>query len=320
MPAKTTEQLREAHSQWLDSADSESPEKFRAALNEVMPRIYKMGYWREMFVEHTQDASDGYVSLPENTDSIVTAIIDNNTVSTRSLWHDYKIYGTNDQDTTILGSFIDDGYAPTYRDIETAYAYQLELQVVYGVKTALPTTAFTVDVRYEGANTGDGYLNFQLSNTTTADTGSGVDISSIKEIVYNNIPDGHTIRVIADPFDDSFDAVTLADISSGSGVVRYRRYRVGGTNSSSSAHMLLKRRWGDVDGPDDLMHVPSHSIIKHALLGKLSEDNADLQRATYHWSVVKELLEDDTDSFRGSAKPNLKVSPGGVGGGIRGMY
>jgi len=320
VPAKTTEQLREAHSQWLDAADSESPEKFRAALNEVMPRIYKMGYWREMFVEHTQDASDGYVSLPENTDSIVAAIIDNNAVPTRSLWHDYKLFGTNDSDTNILHSFIDDGYASTYRDIETSFAYQLELQAIKGVQTSLPTTAFTVDVRYEGSNTGDGYLNFQLSNTTTADTGSGVDISNIKEIVYNNIPDEYTIRVIADPFDDSFDAVTLADLSSGSGVVRYRRYRVGGTDSSSSAHMLLKRRWVDVDGPDDLMHIPSHSIIKHALLGKLSEDTADAKRAMYHWGVVKELLEADTDSFRGAAKPNLHVAPDGVGGGMRGMY
>lgn len=320
MPAKTTEQLRETHSQWLDVADSESPEKFRAALNEIMPRIYKMGYWREMFVEHTQDASDGYVSLPQDTDSVVAAILDNNPYPTKSLWHDYKLFGTNDSDTNILASFIDDGYASTYRDISTAYAYQLELEVIKGVRTSLPTTAFTVDVRYEGSTTGDGYLNFQLSNTTTADTGSGVNISNIKEIVYNNIPDEYTIRVIADPFDDSFDAVTLADLSSGSGVVRYRRYRIGGTDSSSSAHMLLKRRWVDVDGPDDLVYVPSNAILKHALLGKLAEDNADLQRATYHWGVVKELLEADTDSFRGAAKPNLHVAPGGIGAGMRGMY
>ena len=52
MPAKTTEQLFATHSQYLDASASEQ-EDFRNALNEVMPRIYKMGYWREMLVEHT---------------------------------------------------------------------------------------------------------------------------------------------------------------------------------------------------------------------------------------------------------------------------
>ncbi len=107
MPAKTTNQLFSTHGQYLDASES-SESDFRDALNEIMPRIYKMGYWREMLVEHTQDASDGYVSLPQDTDSIVAAIIDNNIVSTRSLWHDYKLFGTNDQDKTHLHAFIDD--------------------------------------------------------------------------------------------------------------------------------------------------------------------------------------------------------------------
>ena len=84
--------------------------------------------------------------------------------------------------------------------------------------------------------------------------------------------------------------------------------------------MLLKRRWVNVDSGSDLAHVPSNAILKHALLGKLSEDNADAQRAMYHWGVVKELLETDTDSYRGAAKPTLQIAPNGVGGGISGMY
>jgi len=319
VPAKTTEQLFATHSQYLDASASEQ-EDFRNALNEVMPRIYKMGYWREMLVEHTQDASDGYVSLPQDTDSIVAGILDDNPLPVHSLWHDYKMVGTNSQDDTLLGAFIDDGYAPTYRDIKTAYAYQLELQAIKNYQNTLPTDPFTVDVLYEGSTTGDGFMDFKLNETTTADTGSGVNISSIKQITYNKIPDGYTVRVIADPFDDSFDAVTLADLNSGSGSVRYRRFRIGGTNSSSSAHMLLKRKWVDVDSTTDLVHMPSNSLLKHALLAKLAEDNADLQRAQYHWGTVAQLLEEDTDSYRGAAKPTLKIAPGGVGGGISGMY
>tara|TARA_Y100001963_G_scaffold18251_1_gene22601 strand:- start:8815 stop:9771 length:957 start_codon:yes stop_codon:yes gene_type:complete len=318
VPAKTVNQLYGYHSTYLEAPVT--PEKFRDALNEVMPRIYKMGYWREMLMEHTQDASDGYVSLPLDTDSVVVGILDNNPLAPYSLWHDYKIYGTRDDDKTDLNAFIDDGYASTYRDIETAYAYQFELQAIQDDNSSLPTDNFSVKIRYRGSNTGAGFAVFNLNQTTTADTGSGVNVSSIDEIIYNDIPDGYSIRVIADPFDDSFDAVTLADLSSGSGVVRYRRFRIGGTDSSSSAHLLLKRRWEEVDGSDDVVYVPESAIVKHALLGKLSEDNADIQRAEYHWGVVAKLLEVDTDSFRGTTRPVLKVNPAGGGHATSGMY
>ena len=213
---------------------------------------------------------------------ILHGVLDNNPLPTRSLWHDYKSFGTNTQDETVLSAFIDDGYSSSYRDIETAYAYQLELQAVRNYNDALPTDPFTVDVLYKGSTTGDGFMDYRLDQTNTADTGSGVNISSIEQIIYKNIPDGYTVRVIADPFDDSFDAVTLADLPSGSGNVRYRRYRIGNTNNSSSAHMLLKRKWMDVDSGADLVILPSNAILKHALLGKFGEDNADLQLSLIH--------------------------------------
>ena len=69
-----------------------------------------------------------------------------------------------------------------------------------------------------------------------------------------------------------------------------------------------------------MVHIPSNAIVKHALLGKLAEDNADLQRAQYHWGTVSQLLETDTDSYRGASKPTLHIAPNGVGGGMTGMY
>ena len=84
--------------------------------------------------------------------------------------------------------------------------------------------------------------------------------------------------------------------------------------------MLLKRKWVDVDSTSDLVHMPSNAILKHALLGKLSEDNADIQRAQYHCGLVAQLLESDTDSYRGAAKPTLHIAPDGVGAGMSGMY
>ena len=138
MPALTTSQLHRTHSQYLDASDI-TPQAFRFALNEIMPRIYKMGFWREMMVEHTQEASSGYVSLPPDTDAVIAGILDNDPLPTRSLWHDYKLFGTNDQDTTTLNAFIDDGYAPTYRDLDSANKYKIRIVSLKAPYTALST-------------------------------------------------------------------------------------------------------------------------------------------------------------------------------------
>ena len=352
MPAKTTEQLFATHSQYLDASASEQ-EDFRIALNEIMPRIYKMGYWREMLVEHTQDASDGYVSLPQDTDSIVAAILDNNPLPTHSIWHDYKLFGTNDQDKTVLGSFIDDGYAPVYRDLDTANQYTIILATLKEPFTALPSSG-TVTIRYrqhddatqnpvslitpETVLKGSTYseMSYTMVGADAVYSASSghmvhadIDISEVISISWVGAEEDHPFIVKAKytgeagratETTDTTKDLLLADINTSDGVSRYRRYRIGGTDATSSAHMLLKKRWVDVDSVSDLVHPPSNAILKHALLGKLAEDNADLQRATYHWGVVKELLEADTDSFRGAAKPNLHVAPGGIGAGMRGMY
>ena len=347
MPAKTTNQLFSTHGQFLDASESTESD-FRSALNEVMPRIYKMGYWREMLVEHTQDASDGYVSLPQDTDSILAALLDNNPRTPRSLWHDYKLFGTNDQDKTNLSAFIDDGYAPTYRDLVSGSKYKIQKHTLKGPGYATAPATGTVTVKYRRYNDatagsgaliagqtlleGDSYSEAATTFTGGAGTATDLiiygDITEVISITWDNMEADHPIQISAkyngtasggDVVDATKDLM-LGQINTNNGALRYRRFRIGGTSSDSSAHMLLKRRWVDVDSTSDLVHIPASSILKHALLGKLSEDNADLQRSVYHWGVVKELLEADMDSYRGAAKPNLQIAPGGVGGGISGMY
>jgi hypothetical protein len=84
---------------------------------------------------------------------------------------------------------------------------------------------------------------------------------------------------------------------------------------------LLKRKYVHVDSTSDNVFVPhDKSILKHALLGKVAEDNADAERAEYHWQTAQRLLDAELDSFRGGAKPKLQISPNGAGGPIAGMY
>ena len=95
----------------------------------------------------------------------------------------------------------------------------------------------------------------------------------------------------------------LAEVR-GDGVARYRRFRFANPSAGSqNAKLLLKRAWQPVMVQSDIVHLGNINAIKHGLLGLLAEDNADLERAQYHWAVSQQLLEEELDSARGAAKP-----------------
>lgn len=100
-----------------------------------------------------------------------------------------------------------------------------------------------------------------------------------------------------------------------------RRYRISPVDSDTKATLLMKRKFVDVAIDAHLVFIPNDSsIIKHGLLGKLAEDNADVQRAEYHWGVCKRQIDSDLDSYRGGSRPKVHIAPEGTGSGMRGMY
>jgi len=106
-------------------------------------------------------------------------------------------------------------------------------------------------------------------------------------------------------------STTLAVVK-GDGVARYRRFRFHNSDSSTkNVKLLLKRAWQPVLTQDDIMHLGNLNAIKHGLLGMLAEDNADLERAQYHWTICRQLLDEELDAARGAAKPKLTVKPAG---------
>ena len=242
MPAQLLSDLQPHFEGYLDQSAKGNGD-FVRAMNEVMPRLYHMGFWRDMLavldgVEGAgEDVSDGFFDLPADVpttgvgyDSIISAMLDDQPRAIWSVWHDFRRFGqpsSGSTETSLMGGFIDAGYT--------------------GVAA----------------------------------------------------PDG-SLR---------------------------RRYRIAGVNSSSQATFLLKRKYVHVTGAAEegstahKVFVPNdNSILKHALLGKLGEDNADVERAEYHWQTAQRLLDADLDSHRGSAKPVLQISPNGAGGPIAGMY
>ena len=231
MPSSRVDNLEVKYMKYLDAATRANTD-FWNALNEVMPRVYMMGFWRDTMETLTEvDVSKGVYILPVGYDSILGAILNDGPTALYSLWHDYRIFGepsttSASELTTLMGGFIDDGYATT------------------------------------------------------------------------------------DPYNDD------AAISPSR-----RRYRVGNVSSDTKATLLLSRQWVDVGANDDGVYIPNDAtIIKHALLGKLSEDNADIERAEYHWQTAQKLMEFDLDSYRGGARPKVHIAPEGVGSGMSGMY
>jgi|TARA_R100000234_G_scaffold28653_1_gene16517 hypothetical protein len=245
MPKGQVGTIKSKFSQYLDAGAATDADWY-IALNEVMPRIYHMGFWRDMMTTlEEQDVSKGLYILPEDNattgvgyDSILHAILDDSPTDLFSIWHDYRIFGE--------------------------------------------------------------------PHTTAA-----ADVTSLSVGVYD---DGYT----------SFDAYTSPESNGGKGAAidpARRRYRIAPVDSTTKATFLMKRKWVDVSSNSHYVFLPNDpSVIKHALLGKLAEDNADVQRAEYHWQTCQKLLDADLDSYRGGARPRPNIAPSGPGGTILGMY
>ena len=113
------------------------------------------------------------------------------------------------------------------------------------------------------------------------------------------------------------DLASLARVR-GDGVARYRRYRFANESEDTKGiRLLLKRAWVPVLGEDDIIYLGSLNVIKHGLLGMVAEDNGDLQRASYHWGLADQLLDNELTNARGPARPKVNFDPTGLGKGSR---
>jgi hypothetical protein len=119
------------------------------------------------------------------------------------------------------------------------------------------------------------------------------------------------MNVSSDTTGDDASNTTLAVVK-GDGVARYRRFRFANSSGQTkNIKLLLKRAWQTVLTQDDIIYLGNLNAIKHGLLGMLAEDNADLERAQYHWTICRQLLDEELDAARGAAKPKPILKPVG---------
>ena len=299
---------------------------FVTSLNMVLPRIYNMGYWRDLVYEQTISTDHEYFSLPDDAESLMGATINDHITDIRSRWHDYRIIGSSSQTDQRgpdpLFGVVDDGFAPSIIDLDRTQEYQLFVRPLVEGDT-LPECGRII-VTYIKQ---DGDLDeeiFQMDESV-AMVGANTNASRITSIVFDGAP--FSVKVVAVDTDDTGTVDFAADsedwtngtiltLARGEGydVARYRRYRLSNPQATTkNVRLLLKRMFKPLNSVNGIVYLGNLNAIKHGLLGFIAEDNADIERANYHWGTCRGLLEEEMDAHRGSARPTVKFNPTGAG-------
>lgn len=142
---------------------------------------------------------------------------------------------------------------------------------------------------------------------------TGVDTDDDKIYLYRST-DSETWTADGDSKIIHYPVLKLATVREPNYVARFRRFRIANSNNQKvTMRLLLKRKFKKLLDSNDRVYPSSLNAIKHAMLGNTAEDNADLERANYHWGVCRAILDEQLDAHRGSARPTVKVDPSGVG-------
>jgi len=309
--------------------------QFLKELNLALPRLYNMGMWRDLVFEHVATTTASTFTIPDNAESIISALVDTDGSSTDysypnpvySQHHDYRLAGRNDragEHTLSAFGIVDDGYSATVEEPVNGKTYSLRLAPI-SPSTNLPASGVIYVTFSDGTNTSkigtdesseDGG-KFTCDGTTGLNTVLVTDdITSISEIRVDTTELAAPVQLLWVETSSSPEVTRVAATSlrEKNQVTRYRRYRIDNRNSKTmSLRLLLKRKFRKLIDSTDVVYLSSINAIKHALLGNTAEENADLERANYHWAVCQSLLEEQLDAHRGAAKPMITFDPSGVG-------
>ncbi len=306
MPAYSVSQLETILGSYVEPNGN-----FTAALAQVLPRVYSAGLWPDTVYEISLPADAGYVSLPADTDSVLACMIDEYPAPVRSLWSDLKIVGVQAQLSPMFG-IVDGGHSPVMLDMK-------EVQEVDDEDDVEPVTDNFLAILDSGTSNDtaslaggeikitvalvDGGTRLLIQESEDAVTFTSENaFNRIVSIAYDSIP------AAVDIVDSAFPTKVIATVPAGSGVLRFRRYRVSGDCIDSVVHLLLKRAAPVHLTEDTIIYNGNIPALKNALLCRIAEDNADIIRADWHWSKVIEILDSALDSYRGAAKPMLQLN------------
>jgi hypothetical protein len=310
MSALTLKQISDALSIYTPSDGS-----FVPRINQTLSRLHNMGTYRDLTVQYSLPVVGGCIYLPTDAEAVLHTAIDGKPAAVRSLWHDFKIAGTASNDLT--WGLVDAGYSPVLLDLQTA------TDTLYLVPSAGSPTKFPfVGTEDSGVSlsASDGTTRFRAETYDSGFDGTTIvfpePVLYIESIRFDHLGDSFDLRIIAGDI-----ATTVATVGPGSGVTRYRRFRVPGTEDGRVVHVLCKRAFIPLVEDTDITYLGNINAIKNGLLATVAEDSNDVERAQLFWNTAFQLLEEEASSTRGAAQLRLNLDPHGVGGGggLRGM-
>tara|TARA_R100001015_G_C4627904_1_gene187728 strand:- start:1540 stop:2496 length:957 start_codon:yes stop_codon:yes gene_type:complete len=289
---------------------------FTQELNLVLPRLYAMGMWRDLLYETTISTTDGNFTLPDDAEAIVSALIDNDPAKAQSQFHDYRLTGRNRDGTTLAGfGIIDDGLVPTVNELEDSKSYYIQIEPIKP-ETSIPRTSNNfITVTGLNISSPPERITYKPNfDTASAAISSSVQFTTIEEIRNGDSSLSAPVRVVAVNAASASDKLELGTVQEANKVNSFRRYRISNASAAKKTmRILVKRKFKQLINSYDVVRPSNLNAIKHGLLGNVAEENADLERANYHWNVCRQLLDEELDAYRGEAKPILKFDPSGSG-------
>ena len=277
-----------------------------------------MGMWRDLLYETTISTTDQNFTLPDDAEAIVSALIDNDPAKAKSQFHDYRITGRNKDGTTLYSyGIVDDGFVPTVNELDSSKSYYIHVEPIKP-QTSIPRTSnnFVTVTGLDNSSTPETITYSPNFDTATSSISSSSQFTKITQIRNGDSSLTNPVKITAVNAADSTEKLELATVQEANKVNSYRRYRIGNDPSDTikkTMRVLVKRKFKTLINSYDVVRPSNLNAIKHALLGSVAEENADLERANYHWNVCRQLLDEELDAYRGEAKPVLRFDPSGSG-------
>jgi hypothetical protein len=281
---------------------------FLASLNQVLARIYSTGTYRDLTVQYSLPVVDSHVTLPDDADAILHTMVDGSPVPVRALWHDFRSVGQNYDTGDLSWGLIDAGYWPTLKLLpESGVGSLFVAPAAADYRTAAWDSLIDGSSIEVLATDGEKVYKSELDGGVLIFDEAVTSILSIK---FDGLTASYDIRT-----DEDDPETTIATVGPNSGTTRYRRFRLNrATDGETVVHVLCKRAFKLLEDDDDICYVANIGALKHGLLGRIAEDNADLERANYHWQLCTKLLDEEAASATGAAQPRLNIDPFGTGG------
>ena len=209
--AVTVATLRDTLSGYVQS-DTE----FVPYLNQVLPRLYGMGYWRDLVFEEAITTDHTYFSLPEDSESLLAAVVSDFPSDMRARWQDYKTYGIPSGGPGPVFGVVDDGLHPTIIDLAASTLYQIKV-IPVAPKTSLPSEG-SVFVTYTRADGSKNIHEFILDGSASMITAEPdvTKATAVSEIRFEGVYDKVEVQAVESPATSSSSSSSPSSSSSSS--------------------------------------------------------------------------------------------------------